>query len=92
MSENSDWGRLRLGIELLSKAVGDEILRYPAPIPACDAHFNHLLELRRLLPTELSRLDAATENSTITVADFIRSSPCRDTLSELMGKPASAAP
>ena len=87
MSENSDWGRLRLGIELLSKAVGEEILRYPAPIPACDAHFNHLLELRRLLPTELSRLDAATENSTITVADFIRSSPCREALASLLGLP-----
>ena len=71
-------------MELLSKAVGEEILRYPAPIPACDAQFNHLLDLRRLLPAELARLEAAEETEGVAVADFIRTSPCRETLEALL--------
>ena len=89
MAKRSDWDRLRLGMDLLSQAVAKEILRYPAPIPACDDQFNHLLELRRLLPMELTRLDIALENDTITVDDFVRSSPCRETLSALLKEPAS---
>ena len=87
MVARSDWERLRLGMELLSKAVAEEILRYPAPIPACDDQFNHLLELRRLLPAELTRLDAAQEADSVEVSDFIQSSPCRETLASLLGPP-----
>ena len=87
MAVRSDWDRLRLGMELLSNAVAEEILRYPAPIPACDTQFNHLLELRRLLPAELDRLELAEENGEIPVADFIRTSPCRDTLTALLEPP-----
>lgn len=84
MVARSDWDRLRLGMELLSKAVAEEILRYPAPIPACDAQFNHLLELRRLLPAELARLEAAQHAESVEVGDFIQSSPCRETLAALL--------
>ena len=87
MVARSDWDRLRLGMELLSKAVAEEILRYPAPHPTSDAHFRNLLELRRLLPAELARLEAAHEAESVEVADFIRSSPCRETLTSLLGPP-----
>ena len=56
MAVRSDWDRLRLGMELLSNAVAEEILRYPAPIPACDAQFNHLLDEREALSSELARV------------------------------------
>lgn len=88
MASRSQWDRLRLGMDLLAKAVGEEILRYPAPVSACDAQFNHLLELRRVLPMELARLDIALENQSISVAEFIQTSPCKQTLSALLGTPA----
>ncbi len=87
MTGSSELDRLRRGMELLSKAVAEEILRYPAPIPACDAQFNHLLDLRRLLPAELTRLDAAREDGSVSAAQFIRTSPCRETLASLLEPP-----
>lgn len=42
-------------IEKMSR-VRDEISHYPAPIPACDAQFNHLLEARDALSTEIARV------------------------------------
>ena len=76
-------------MELLLKAVSEEILRYPAPIAACDTQYNQLLELRRMLPHELERLEMALENGSVTVAEFIRTSPCRRTLTSLMDVPES---
>lgn len=38
------------------RRVRDEIRNYPAPIPACDAQFNGLLEEREALSSELSRV------------------------------------
>ncbi len=63
--------------------MAEEIRRYPPPIPACDAQFNRLLELRRSLPRELARLDRAAADHTITIEEFIRSSPCEAALSAL---------
>jgi hypothetical protein len=84
MSTRSQWNALRLGLQALSQSVAQEISAYPRPITACDAQFNHLLELRRLLPVELQRLEAASEDPGASVEDFIRSSPCADALSELV--------
>ena len=39
--------------------IQDDISNYPAPIPACDAYFNHLLERRAAVCEELTRIDAA---------------------------------
>lgn len=39
------------------RRVREEIRRYPAPIPACDAQFNYLLESREALSTTLARLE-----------------------------------
>lgn len=53
MSTEWDWDTLRRRLQSLMHEVDEEIRSYPAPIPACDSQFNHLLELRRLLPQEL---------------------------------------
>ena len=36
--------------------IKEEIRHYPAPIPACDAQFNYLLEQRSHLPQEIARV------------------------------------
>lgn len=83
MSTATEWKRFRRRIESLRRATGEQIQSYPAPIPACDAQFNHLLELRRLLPQELARLDKAVAGGEASIGDFVRSSPCRDALTPL---------
>ena len=80
MSTELDWTALRRRLHSLIREVGEEIRTYPAPIPACDAQFNHLLELRRLLPQELERLEAAARDPGAGIEAFIRSSPCGDQL------------
>jgi hypothetical protein len=81
MSTRLDWADLRRRLQLLAQQVGEEIHSYPAPITACDAQFNHLLELRRLLPQELARLDAAARSADASAEEFIRSSPLSAELS-----------
>lgn len=83
MSTPAEWERFRRRVESLRKTTGEQIQAYPAPIPACDAQFNHLLELRRLLPLELARLEAAIADGDASIERFIRSSPCREALAPL---------
>ena len=71
------WADLRGQLERLLLEVREQISAYPAPIPACDAQFNRLLELRRLLPEELARLEAAACSPVDSVATFVQASPCR---------------
>jgi hypothetical protein len=75
MSAELDWTTLRRRLQSLIREVGEEISTYPSPITACDAQFNHLLELRRLLPQELERLEAAARDPAASAEEFIRSSP-----------------
>lgn len=75
--EVAEWGRLRAAIETLLDEATRDIRAYPPPIPACDAQFNHLLELRQGLPGELARLDAVGRAGEGNVLDFIESSPFR---------------
>ncbi len=49
--------RIRALLEVRRLRVQQEIVKYPSPIPACDAHFNHLLEERGRITDELARLD-----------------------------------
>ncbi len=84
MNTESEWRSLRLRLEALKETVGEELRSYPPPVPACDGQFNRLLELRRLLPRELARLDLAANDESITIEDFIRSSPCEAALSALL--------
>lgn len=75
MVTDADWDGLREALERLQREVAEEIHGYPAPIPACDAQFNHLLELRRLVPQELARLERARSDRRADIAGFVRSSP-----------------
>lgn len=76
------WDALRRHLESRRRPIQEEIRRYPPPIPACDAHFNHLLEQRTVLSRELVRLEAARQaagpgaDGEAAVRDFIRTSPC----------------
>jgi hypothetical protein len=80
MSTKLDWSDVRHRLQALMREVGEEISAYPRPITACDAQFNHLLELRRLLPGELARLEAAAADPSASVEAFIRASPCGEQL------------
>ena len=52
----SAWTMVQQHLEKEMRRVNDEIRNYPAPIPACDAQFNYLLEEREALPSELVRV------------------------------------
>ena len=84
MNTELEWHSFRLRVEALKKTVAEEIRSYPPPIPACDAQFDRFLELRRFLPQELARLDLAAIDKSITIEEFIRSSPCEAALSALL--------
>ena len=77
MSTEPDWSDLRRRLQALMREVAEEISAYPRPITACDAQFNHLLDLRRQLPGELARLEDAASDPSASVEAFIRLSPCR---------------
>ena len=49
---NSLWTMIHQRLENEMHRVRDEIRNYPAPIPACDAQFNYLLEERETLSSE----------------------------------------
>jgi len=53
---NSVWTRIHQQLEGEMRRVREEIRTYPAPIPACDAQYNFLLEEREALTSELYRL------------------------------------
>ena len=53
----------RAALETELDRVQAEIRKYPPPIPACDAYFNHLLEERGRISDELARLDAPARNA-----------------------------
>jgi hypothetical protein len=78
MNTAKQWDALRRFLEEMKGAVAAEIQAYPRPIAGCDAQFNHLLERRRLLWEELSRLEAARGDRPTGVEEFLRSSTCLD--------------
>lgn len=78
MSTAIEWEALRRRLEEEKDVVSAEIQAYPRPIAGCDAQFNHLLECRRLLWEELSRLEAARADRLSSVGDFLQSSTCLD--------------
>ncbi len=75
MTVDSDWDALQTRLVQLQEAVAAEILAYPAPIPACDAQYNHLLERRAALVETRTRLEAAREDGAATVEGFLASTP-----------------
>lgn len=50
-------GRLRAELLARRERVLAEIRAHPPAVPACDAHFNYLLQQRDALGRELGRLD-----------------------------------
>lgn len=92
MSTGSEWQALRRGLEAMAERVAEEIRAYPRPITACDAQFNHLLELRRQLPHELDRLRASAQDPTATVAHFVATSPCGTSISAELVQPSISEP
>jgi hypothetical protein len=75
MTAESDWDALHARLGQLQETVAAEIRAYPAPIPACDAQYNHLLERRAALAAALASLDAAREDGASTVEDFLAQTP-----------------
>ena len=78
MSTVIEWDALRRRLEEEKDAVSAEIQAYPRPIAGCDAQFNHLLERRRLLWEEISRLEGARADRLASVGDFLQTSACLD--------------
>ena len=78
MKPDSDWDALRARLERMREAVAAEIRAYPAPIPACDAQFDHLLERRAALSGALARLDAARKDGSSTPESFLAGLPGLD--------------
>ena len=78
MKPDSDWDALRARLERMREAVAAEIRTYPAPIPACDAQFDHLLERREALSGALARLDAARKDGSSTPESFVAGLPGLD--------------
>ena len=78
MKPDSDWDALRARLERMREAVAAEIRTYPAPIPACDAQFDHLLERRAALSGALARLDAARKDGSSTPESFLAGLPGLD--------------
>ena len=75
MTTDADWDALRARLARLQEAVAAEIGAYPAPIPACHAQYNHLLERRAALVEARARLDAVREGGTGTAEDFRAQTP-----------------
>ncbi len=75
MTDDSEWDVLQVRLTRLREAVAAEIRAYPAPIPACDAQYNHLLERRTALAAALASLDAARETGAATAEVFLAETP-----------------
>lgn len=57
--------QIRAQLEQEKRRINEEINNYPAPIPACDAQFNYLLEERARIFQELSHLDALLKKNQV---------------------------
>ena len=57
------WQTIREQLQAKQNQIYEEIAHYPPPIPACDQHFNYLLEQRTGIAQELRRQKALAEES-----------------------------
>jgi hypothetical protein len=75
---------IRRHLESRRDQVCQEITNHPTPIPACDVHFNRLLEERTKIFQELGRLDQlqgdvqARKQDIASLEDFINTSEAVD--------------
>ena len=78
------WNMIHEHLQDEIRRLREEIRRYPAPIPACDAQFNYLLEQRDRLSSELSRArELMNENTDFgdgrdSIEKFLNLSACLD--------------
>ena len=72
------WTQLRRRLTRLQEAVAAEIRAYPAPVPACDAQYNHLLERREALSAALAGLDVVRKDGSRTLESFVAGLPDLD--------------
>jgi hypothetical protein len=56
------WNRIREHLETKRAQILEDILNYPPPIPACDQHYNYLLEQRVHIAQELRRLNTLLQD------------------------------
>ncbi|GBE44797.1 MAG TPA: hypothetical protein ENH05_00105 [Rhizobiales bacterium] len=76
MRKLQTWQGVRDRLEARRAALNEEIAAYPAPIAACDAQFNHLLERRTGLNAQLGRLIEMGEGMDANaLAEFAASCP-----------------
>jgi hypothetical protein len=59
----SVWEAIRTHLENAKNQLYEQIRNYPRPIPACDQHFNYLLQERTRILRELGRMDGAFQES-----------------------------
>ena len=77
----SAWEALKEQLEQKRCVILDDIAKYPHPIPACDQHYNYLLQERLRLSLELRRLKGAitesmtSEDPRCSVQAFIETCP-----------------
>jgi hypothetical protein len=57
----SAWNTIRESLAAKQNQIYDDIANYPPPIPACDQHFNYLLEQRTGIAQELRRQKTLAE-------------------------------
>ena len=71
------WEEVRAALETRRDALNEEISAYPAPIPGCDAQFNHLLEERARINQELRRLkgEMGRTSGPSAISEFVESCP-----------------
>ena len=74
---DSVWTMIHEHLQEEMSRLHDEIRGYPAPIPACDAQFNYLLEKRDALSLELARArdcmtdDSGSDDPRISIDEFL---------------------
>jgi hypothetical protein len=56
------WNRIRKHLETKRAQILEDIVNYPPPIPACDQHYNYLLEQRVHISQELRRLNTLLQD------------------------------
>lgn len=56
------WNRIRKHLETKRAQILEDIVNYPPPIPACDQHYNYLLEQRVHIAQELRRLHTLSQD------------------------------
>ena len=56
------WNRIRKHLETRRDQILEDIINYPPPIPACDQHYNYLLEQRVHISQELRRLSTLLQD------------------------------